>query len=99
MGSTLVIHWVFSWLAIGLIVLRLALRKVRGLQFTLGDRLAMGAILCAIVRLVLVHVILIWGTNNVPLSFRQTHIFTDEDIRHREIASKFVLVNRVFYNS
>ncbi|CAI7665756.1 unnamed protein product [Penicillium pancosmium] len=32
-------------------------------------------------------------------TFRQTHHFTLEEIRRREIASKFVLVNRVFYNS
>ncbi|KAI3287979.1 hypothetical protein DTO002I6_7592 [Penicillium roqueforti] len=59
----------------------------------------MGAILCAVIRLALVHVILIWGTNNMSGTFRRTHVFTPEDIRRREIASKFVLTNRVFYNS
>ncbi|GIJ90360.1 hypothetical protein Asppvi_009314 [Aspergillus pseudoviridinutans] len=32
-------------------------------------------------------------------TFRHTHHFTPEEIRRREIASKFVLANRVFYNS
>ncbi|CAP91563.1 Pc13g04940 [Penicillium rubens Wisconsin 54-1255] len=65
MDSTLIILWVFTWVAIGLIVLRLLLRKLKGRQFILGDYFAMGAILCALVRLALVHVILIWGTNNM----------------------------------
>ncbi|KAJ6043411.1 uncharacterized protein N7446_001610 [Penicillium canescens] len=99
MDSTLIILWVFTWVAIGLIVLRLLLRKVKGLTFVLGDYFAMGAILCALVRLALVHVILIWGTNNMSTTFRHTHHFTPEEIRRREIASKFVLTNRVFYNS
>jgi hypothetical protein len=99
MDSTLIIHWVFTWLAIGLILLRLLMRKLKGLPFVLGDYFSMGAILCVLARLALVHVILIWGTNNMTPTFRQTHHFTLEEIRRREIASKFVLVNRVFYNS
>ncbi|KAL5361126.1 hypothetical protein BJX96DRAFT_81522 [Aspergillus floccosus] len=99
MSSTLVILWVFTWLAIALIALRLLLRKVKRAPFVLGDYFSMGAIFCALVRLALVHVILLWGTNNMPATFRQTHHFTSDEIRRREIASKFVLVNRVFYNS
>lgn len=99
MESTLIILWVFTWVTVGLIVLRLLVRKLKGFPFVLGDYFAMGAILCALVRLGLVHVILIWGTNNMSTKFRQTHDFTAEEIRRREIASKFVLANRVFYNS
>lgn len=99
MTSTLVILWVFTWVAIGLIALRLLMRKVKKAPFVLGDYFSMGAIFCALVRLALVHVILLWGTNNMSAAFRQTHHFTPEEIRHREIASKFILVNRVFYNS
>ncbi|KAJ5280480.1 hypothetical protein N7478_005852 [Penicillium angulare] len=96
---TVIIHWVFTWVAIGLITLRLLLRKLKGFKFVLGDYFAMGAIVCALARLALVHVILIWGTNNMTESFRNSHNFTPEEIRRREIASKFVLANRVFYNS
>lgn len=98
-SGTLIILWVFTWVAIGLIVFRLLVRKLKGFKFVLGDYFAMGAILCALVRLALVHVILIWGTNNMSSTFRHTHNFTPEEIRRREIASKFVLTNRVFYNS
>jgi hypothetical protein len=99
MSSTLIIHWLFTWVAIGLIGLRLLMRKLKRLPFVLGDYFSMGAILCALARLALVHVILIWGTNNMTPTFRQTHHFTLEEIHRREIASKCVLVNRVFYNS
>ncbi|KAK4862746.1 hypothetical protein LT330_002879 [Penicillium expansum] len=99
MDPTLIILWVFTWVAIVLIILRLLVRKLKRFQFVLGDYLAMGAILCALVRLALVHVIIIWGTNNMSTTFRNTHHFTPDEIRRREIASKFVLVNRVFYNS
>ncbi|OQD93837.1 hypothetical protein PENVUL_c169G05256 [Penicillium vulpinum] len=99
MNSTLIILWIFTWVAIGLIVLRLLLRKLKGHQFSLGDYFSMGAMLCALVRLALVHVILIWGTNNMSTKLRHTHHFTPVEIRHREIASKFVLANRVFYTS
>jgi hypothetical protein len=99
MSSTVIILWVFTWLVVGLIVLRLLLRKLKGLHFVLGDYFAMGALLCALVRLALVHVILIWGTNNMSDTMRHTYNFTPEEIHRREIASKFVLANRVFYNS
>ncbi|KAK5787868.1 hypothetical protein VI817_010365 [Penicillium citrinum] len=96
MDSTIILLWVFTWIAISLIVSRLVLRKWKGFHFNLGDYFSMGAILCALVRLALVHVILIWGTNNMTRKFRDTHTFTLEEIHRREIASKFVLANRVF---
>ncbi|KAJ5579264.1 hypothetical protein N7450_008131 [Penicillium hetheringtonii] len=99
MDSTIILLWVFTWIAISLIVSRLVLRKWKGFHFNLGDYFSMGAILCALVRLALVHVILIWGTNNMTREFRDTHTFTLEEIHRREIASKFVLANRVFYNT
>ncbi|GFF28960.1 hypothetical protein IFM61606_10264, partial [Aspergillus udagawae] len=99
MDSTLIILWVFTWVTIGLISSRLLVRKLKRSHFVLGDYFSMGAIFCALLRLALVHVILIWGTNNMAATFRHTHHFTPEEIRRREIASKFVLANRVVYNS
>ena len=93
MDPTLIILWAFTWAAIGLIVLRLLARKLKGLQFVLGDYFSIGAILCALVRLALVTVILIWGTNNMTTTFRETHHFTTKEIHRREIASQFVLIN------
>lgn len=97
-NTTLVLLWLFTWLTVALIVTRLLMRKVRRKPFVLGDYLSFAAILCALVRLALVHVILTWGTNNMPAEMRQSH-FTDQQIHQREIGSKFTLCNRVFYNS
>ncbi|OKO98435.1 hypothetical protein PENSUB_9111 [Penicillium subrubescens] len=99
MNSTLIILWVFTWAAIGLMVLRLLVRKWKGLQFLLGDYFSLGAILCALVRLALVHVILIWGTNNMTTTFRHTHHFTTEEIRRREIASNLWLQKLVLLDT
>ncbi|KAE8147586.1 hypothetical protein BDV25DRAFT_30307 [Aspergillus avenaceus] len=98
-NATIVALWVLTWCTVGLISLRLILRKVRGKALVLGDYLSLCAILCALIRLALVHVIVIWGTNNMPQIVRQTHHFTSQEIYQREIASKFTLVNRVFYNT
>ncbi|RAO72291.1 uncharacterized protein BHQ10_008303 [Talaromyces amestolkiae] len=84
---TLALLWAFTWGAIGIIGLRLILRKIRGHVYTLGDYLSIAAIICAL------------GTNNMSPGARKAHVFTPEDIRRREIASQFVLANRVFYNS
>lgn len=45
-----------------------------------------------LIRMALIHVVLIWGTNNTA-SFG----LTETEIRHREIGSKLVLAARVFY--
>ncbi|KAJ1714383.1 hypothetical protein F9C07_2231600 [Aspergillus flavus] len=97
--ATLVSLWVLIWCAVGLISIRLVMRKIRGKAFVLGDYLSLCAILCALIRLALVHVIIIWGTNNMSREFRYSHHFTSEEIYRRETASKFTLVNRVFYNT
>jgi hypothetical protein len=98
-NTTLIIHWAFSVCAFFLISLRLFLRKYRRLNFTQGDYCAMGAFFCALVRLALIHIVLIWGTNNMPAALRETLYFSAQDIRQREIGSKCVLADRFFYNS
>lgn len=46
-----------------------------------------------IARMCFVHVVLIWGTNNVNVSTLNDPV----KIRHREIGSQMVLAARVFY--
>ena len=45
-----------------------------------------------LIRMALVHVVLIWGTNNVV-----TDGFDQTEIRHRIVGSKLVLAARIFY--
>lgn len=98
-STTLVIHWVFSVIAVALITLRLGIKRYTRYKYTLGDYFAIGALFCVLVRLPIIHVVLIWGTNNMSEAYRQSHHFTPQDIYHRETGSKFILVDRVFYNS
>lgn len=96
---TLLIVWICTWTAIAVMSLRLILVKVNTKPFSMGDYLTMGAIFCALARLSLIHVVLIWGSNNVTSKFRATHHFTQQEIYHREIGGKLTIVNRLFYNS
>lgn len=96
---TILIVWLFSWLALAIMATRLALRKLRRQAFVLGDYFTMAAVFCALARLGLVHVVITWGTNNVTAKFRATHHWAPGEIYRREVGSKLALVNRVFYNS
>ncbi|KAF7585934.1 hypothetical protein BBP40_009854 [Aspergillus hancockii] len=98
-NATVITLWVLTWCAVTLISVRLVMRKVRGKSFVLGDYLSIGAILCALIRLALVHVIVVWGTNNMSPALRYSHHFTSVEVYRRETASKFALANRVFYNT
>ncbi|OAA35057.1 hypothetical protein NOR_08149 [Metarhizium rileyi] len=94
-----VLHWVFSCLTILVMTARLLWRKAEKQSFVLGDHFTMGAIVCALIRLALIHVVLEWGTNNVPNSDRLHHNFTPIETYQREIGSKLKIANRFFYNS
>lgn len=43
-------------------------------------------------RMALVHLVLLWGTNNAV-----TDGLTTSDIQHRKIGSKLVLASRIMY--
>ncbi|KAH7142934.1 hypothetical protein B0J13DRAFT_444982 [Dactylonectria estremocensis] len=98
-NPTLLTLWLFSCLALIIMGTRLVLRKMARQPFNLGDYLTMAACLCCMVRLSLIHVVLIWGTNNIPADVRKTHVFSPDEIYRRTIASKFAITNRCFYNS
>jgi hypothetical protein len=96
---TLIIVWVFTWIAIVVMSLRLILVKINKKPFSNGDYLTMGAIFCALTRLSLIHVVLIWGSNNMTAKFRATHHFTPQELYRREVGGKLTIVNRLFYNT
>ncbi|KAK1999390.1 hypothetical protein LX36DRAFT_699658 [Colletotrichum falcatum] len=96
---TLLIHWLFSCLAFSIMMVRLVSKRIARQEFNIGDWLTIAAIVCVMTRLGLIHVVLTWGTNNMSVSYRKIHNFTNEEIYRREIGSKLSIVNRVFYNS
>jgi hypothetical protein len=96
---TIVITWVFTWLAEALMALRLIMRKLRKQDLDISDYFTIAAMLFLIIRLSLDHVVLIWGTNNIPEDFRASHVFTQQEIYQMEIGSKLTLGVRVVYNN
>jgi hypothetical protein len=94
---TIVITWVFTWLAEALMTLRLLMRKFRKQRFDISDYLTIAAMAFLIVRLGLVHVVLVWGTNNISAAYRQSNVFPDQEIWQREVGSKLTLASRAVY--
>lgn len=96
---TIVTTWVFTWLSEAFMALRLIMRKVRKQDFNISDYFTIAAMAFLIIRLAMVHVVLIWGTNNIPEDFRASHTFTALEIYQREIGSKLTLAVRAVYNN
>jgi hypothetical protein len=99
MQVTIVITWLFTWLGEALMALRLIMRKARKQRFDVSDYFTIAAMAFLIMRLAMVHVVLIWGTNNISAAYRDSHVFTDLEILHRQIGSKLTLAVRAVYNT
>lgn len=67
-------------------------------KFVPLDYFTMAAIFCALARLAIIHVVLIWGSNNMPKAFRKSHHFSSTELYQCEVGSKLTLVNRIFNN-
>lgn len=94
---TIILVYVFGFLTVCLMTLRLVMRKVRSQSFNLSDYLTMCAIVFTLGRSAMTTVVLLWGNNNVD--DRDTHVFTHEEIYQRTIGSQLTLANRVVYNT
>jgi hypothetical protein len=92
MNPTLLVSWWCTGFAIAIILVRICGRKVRTNILFREDKVMALSMIPLMIRMGLVHVILLWGTNNV-----ETEGLTENDIRHREIASRLVLASRIFY--
>lgn len=73
-------------------MVRVAGRFVRTERLFKEDWMAFACIIPLFARMGIVHVILLYGTNNVV-----TTDLTEQGIRQRAIGSKLVLVSRIFY--
>lgn len=94
--QTIIIVFVFGFLTVALMVIRLVMRRVRGQSFILSDYLTMCAIFFMLSRPAMSTVMLLWGNNNVK--DRDTHVFTEKEIYQRTVGSQLTMANRVFYN-
>jgi hypothetical protein len=66
---------------------------VRNNRLFTEDKIMFASVVPLLTRMALVHVILIWGTNNVDTSMGLNEL----DIEHRAIGSRLVLASRIFY--
>jgi hypothetical protein len=92
-NPTLLFSWWCTGFALAFIVTRLCGRMVRNNQLFKEDKIMFASVIPLFIRMGLIHVVLIWGTNNVDLidGLNETEIY------HREIGSKLVLPARIFY--
>ncbi|KAF2721686.1 hypothetical protein K431DRAFT_202406, partial [Polychaeton citri CBS 116435] len=93
-NPTLLYTWWCTCFAAVIIVTRLIGRKVRSNVLFREDWVMMASMIPLFIRLGLIHVVLLYGTNNVQIV---GETFTEDDIRHREYGSQLVLAARIFY--
>ncbi|KAI5248037.1 hypothetical protein E4T42_05792 [Aureobasidium subglaciale] len=89
---TLLFSWWCTGFAVVIILTRLAGRKIRSGRLFQEDRVMALSLIPLLARMGLVHVILMYGTNNV-----QAAHLTDYEIYLRQIGSKLVLASRINY--
>ena len=92
MKATLLISWWCTGFALLIILVRVWGKYVRTEKLFKEDKIMAASIIPLMTRMALVHVILIWGTNNTV-----SDGLSLLDVRHREIGSKLVLASRIFY--
>lgn len=91
-NATLLVSWWCTGFALAIIGVRLAGRYTRTEKLFREDKIMALSIIPLLARMGLVHMVLIWGTNNAT-----TTGLTLLDIEHREIGSKIVLASRIMY--
>ncbi|KAF2130561.1 hypothetical protein P153DRAFT_338475 [Dothidotthia symphoricarpi CBS 119687] len=92
-NPTLLYSWWCTIFSLVIIGFRLSGRYIRNERLFREDWITLWSTLPLIARMGFVHVVLIYGTNNVNTS----HLTDPIRIRHREIGSQMVLAARIFY--
>ncbi|OOQ90380.1 putative integral membrane protein Pth11-like [Penicillium brasilianum] len=91
-NPTLMMSWWATGFSLAIIIVRLCGRYVRIERFFPEDKVVMLSVIPLTIRMVLVHFVLVFGTNNT-----QTAGLTQDQIDKRVIGSKLVLAARIFY--
>ncbi|KAL6712253.1 hypothetical protein ACN47E_000130 [Coniothyrium glycines] len=92
-NPTLLYSWWCTVFSIVIIALRLSGRYIRNERLFREDKIMAWSVIPLLARMGCIHVVLIYGTNNVNVS-----ALTDPvKIRNREIGSQLVLAARIFY--
>lgn len=93
-NPTLLYSWWCTGFAAVIIITRLCGRKTRSDKLFTEDWIMMFALIPLIIRMALIHVVLLYGTNNV-----QTigYHYTEEELYQRSIGARLVLAARISY--
>lgn len=91
-NPTLLVSWWCTGFAVTIIVVRLAGRYVRTERLFREDKIMALSLIPLLARMGLVHMVLLWGTNNTTTSG-----LTAMEIYHRGIGSRLVLPSRIMY--
>ncbi|CAL5866747.1 uncharacterized protein PFLUO_LOCUS957 [Penicillium psychrofluorescens] len=91
-NPTLMMSWWATAFSLAIIVVRLCGRYIRIERLFPEDKVMMASVIPLVIRMVLVHFVLIYGTNNTT-----TAGLSAADIHSRQLGSKLVLAARIFY--
>jgi hypothetical protein len=96
---SLLVCWWCTVFAAAIILFRVAGRYIRSEMLFGEDKLALACLVPLLIRMGFVHVVLLYGTNNmeVPTGLGAGTGELEEVIRRREVGSRVVLGARVFY--
>lgn len=91
-NPTLLFSWWCTGFAFVIILFRLSGRYVRNERLFREDKIMALSIIPLLIRMGFIHVVLLWGTNNVAAQG-----MSSEEIQHRAVGSRMVLGARIFY--
>ncbi|KAL8944861.1 MAG: hypothetical protein Q9216_000151 [Gyalolechia sp. 2 TL-2023] len=89
---TLLVSWWCTGFALAIILVRICGRYIRTEKLFGEDKVMAFSVLPLLGRMALVHLIMLWGTNNA-----RTDGLDPTDVHYREIGSRLVLVSRIMY--
>jgi hypothetical protein len=90
--STLLVTWWCSSFAAVIILFRVAGRYVRTERLFREDKVMFWSLIPLMARMGVIHVVLVYGTNNT-----ETKGLTQGEVDQREIGSRLVLLARMLY--
>lgn len=93
----LLVSWWLTLFCTAVIILRVLGRYVRMEKLFLEDKIAGLALIPMYLRIACVHVVLVYGTNNVELVSKEGVHLSQQSMDRRVIGSRLVLATRFFY--
>lgn len=91
---TLLVCWWCTIFACVIIIFRVCGRYVRSEELFTEDKIAFACNIPILIRMALVHVVILFGTNNTEINELG---MGETEVWRREVGSRLVLLSRVFY--